>query len=91
MERYQTLKCPYCEAEYLPGEIFLPRYFLGEPKDVERDYAGKLLYYDGLEQDLKESYTCDYCKETFDVTAKINYRVEEKTRYRNKNTYTYKQ
>ena len=91
MERCQVIRCPYCDAEYLPGEIFIPKYFLGEPRDVERDYSGKLLYYDGLEQDLKETYTCDYCKESFDVTAKIVYKVDEKNRYRNnKNTFVQK-
>lgn len=77
MEKYQVIKCPFCEAEYLPGEIFMPNYFLGVPKEVERDFTGKLLYFDGLEQDLKETYTCEYCNNRFDVYAKINYRTEE--------------
>ncbi len=77
MEKYQVIKCPFCEAEYLPGEIFMPNYSLGAPKEVERDFTGKLLYFDGLEQDLKETYTCEYCNNRFDVYAKINYRTEE--------------
>lgn len=78
MNRYQTIKCPYCGAEYLPGEIFLPKHFLGQPKDIEKDFRGIILEYSGIEQDLTESYTCDYCKNIFSVKADIRYKVEEK-------------
>ena len=83
MERYQTIRCPYCDAEYLPGEIFLPNYFLGKPTEVVRDFSGKLLYYDGVDQDFKEAYTCDYCNNTFDVVAKITYKVDERITHSN--------
>ena len=78
MNRYQTIHCPYCDAEYLPGEIFLPKYFLGQPKDIEKDYRGLILIHDGVDQDLNETYTCDYCKNIFSIKAEIRYKVEEK-------------
>lgn len=78
MNKYQIIRCPYCDAEYLPGEIFLPKYFLGQPQEIEKDYRGKILYSDGIEQDLNEVYTCDYCKSIFNIKAEIRYKVEEK-------------
>ena len=82
------IRCPYCNTEYLPGEIFLPNHFLGKPKDVERDYSGKIIYYDGIEQDLTESYICDKCSSTFEVVASISYNIKEK--FNAKNIYTQK-
>lgn len=75
MSKYQLIKCPYCGAEYLPGEIFLPNHFLGQPKGIEKDYTGKFLYAEGIDQDLTEFYTCDKCLSNFKVSAKINYIV----------------
>lgn len=37
------IKCPFCDTEYLPGEIYLPKHFLGQPIDIERDIAGNIL------------------------------------------------
>ncbi|WP_300924694.1 hypothetical protein [uncultured Clostridium sp.] len=67
------IKCPNCETEYLPGEIFLPRHFLGEPKDIEKDYTGKIVDYAGTEQNLTEEYICDKCSKKFYVKANITY------------------
>jgi len=69
------IKCPCCETEYLPGEIFLPKYFLGQPTDIEKDYSGKILSYAGVEQNLNEEYICDKCGKKFIVKANINYDV----------------
>ena len=79
----EIIRCPYCGAEYLPGEIFLPKHFLGQPKNVEKDFQGKILYNEGLEQDTIETYTCDYCKSIFEVKADIRYKVEEKINLKN--------
>lgn len=38
MTKYQVIRCPQCGAEYLPGEIYLPKYFLGQPKNVSKDF-----------------------------------------------------
>ena len=88
MAKYQIIRCPYCSAEYLPGEIFMPKYFLGQPKDIEKDFQGKILDYDGLKQDLTETYTCDKCMSNFRVTANITYSVKEE--FEAKNTYVQK-
>lgn len=69
----EKIICPYCEVEYLPGEIYLPKHFLGQPKDIDKDITGAVLLADGIPQNLKETYTCDKCQKTFTVTAKIDY------------------
>lgn len=62
-----VIKCPYCNYEYLPGEIYLPKYFLGQPKDIERTIDGKIDIELGLPQDLSEHYICDKCNKPFTV------------------------
>lgn len=84
----QIIHCPYCNAEYLPGEIFIPKHFLGQPTYVDRDYTGKIVEAEGLEQCLVEEYTCDKCNSTFRVKATINYLTEQL--FENKSTYTQK-
>lgn len=69
------IKCPCCETEYLPGEIYLAKHFLGDPRDVERDFSGKILNYQGVEQNLTEDYICDKCGKKFTVKANISYDV----------------
>lgn len=73
--RKDIIYCPYCDAEYLPGEIFLPKHFLGQPKNVEKDFQGKILDYEGIKQNVVETYTCDKCKNIFKVKANIDYKV----------------
>lgn len=87
MERIR-INCPYCNTEYLPGEIFLPKHFLGQPKNVERDYLGKILNYEGTIQDLTEKYVCDKCRSIFSVGASIHYTVKKE--YESKNEYRQK-
>ena len=70
------IKCPNCETEYLPGEIFVPKYFTGQPKDIEKDYMGKIIWSEGIKQDLVESYICDKCGKSFVVKANITYDVK---------------
>ena len=69
------IKCPKCNQEYLPGEIFIPNSFLGQPRDVYRE-DGKIVNYRGVNQSLTETYTCDNCGHTFDIEAQITYKVE---------------
>lgn len=73
----QTIKCPYCETEYFPSEIFYPDYFLGQETDIERDNLGKILYYDGKEANHTETFVCDKCEKQFKVTADIKFTVIE--------------
>ena len=61
------IKCPHCQAEYLPAEIFLPNAVLGRPRDIQKDLNGVIVNYLGTSMDLKESYRCDYCDRKFNV------------------------
>lgn len=75
--KYDIIKCPACGAEYLPGEIFLPKHFLGQPKEVIKDLYGKIkAVAGGIEQDLEESYVCDKCDSEFVVIPTIKYKTE---------------
>lgn len=70
----QIITCPKCGAQYLPSEIFMPRSFIGEPKDIEKDCYGKIVYYAGTDMNLKESYLCDYCGHNIRVEATVEFR-----------------
>lgn len=75
--KQKLIVCPTCGCEYHPSEIFLPNYILGKPKEIEKDAFGKLSTYGGVEQDLKEQFVCDKCNTRFNVTAKLDFVVEE--------------
>lgn len=70
------IKCPYCDYEYVPGEIFLPNWLIGQPKEVERDCYGHIIYSDDI-TDLKEEYICDKCNKCFIVEANIKFNAFE--------------
>lgn len=72
-----TLKCPYCDYEYLPGEIYNPKYFLGQPLEIERTIEGNIDVYSGIQQNLKETYICDHCGKAFNVEAKIKFETSK--------------
>ena len=65
--------CPNCGAEYLPAEIFYPDSLVGEPKDIEKDMQGKILYFGGTTINPEEEYICDYCKRKMTVFANISF------------------
>lgn len=71
------IKCPNCEREYLPGEIYIPKYFTGEPINVQRDEQGKILGCSGIQQDLNEQFQCDNCDCEFEVKATIKFDVKK--------------
>lgn len=68
-----VIKCPSCGYEYLPGEIYLPRHFLGQPKEIERTIEGKIDVEFGLPQDLTERFVCDKCLKPFCVKANLSF------------------
>ena len=72
-----TITCPYCGREYLPGEIYLPKSFLGQPENIDRDNNGKIDIFDGSTMDLSESYVCDYCNEKFNIIADVRFRTNK--------------
>ena len=73
----RTITCPECGYEYLPGEIFYPKTFLGQPKNVVRDCYGKILGYEGAAVSCTETFTCESCNSTFNVTACINFTTQD--------------
>lgn len=73
---YKYIRCPNCRCEYLPGEIFDPKHFLGQPKNIVRNSVGEILGCEGIEQDTTETFTCVKCNTDFKVTAKINFVLE---------------
>lgn len=70
------IKCPYCNYEYVPSEIYMPNEFLGKPKNVYRDVDGRIEKADD-EQHLEETFCCESCNKTFKVSAKIEYESEK--------------
>lgn len=70
-----TIVCPECGAEYLPAEIFYPKDFFGNPKNISKDRAGKIQFFSGVNMNVTESYICDYCKRKMTVTADIVFDV----------------
>lgn len=77
-KRFDIIKCPKCDREYLPAEIYLPNEFLGKPSHISRDYQGKILDHIGDSMNLKETYTCDECNTTFRVSAKVQFSTDIK-------------
>ena len=68
-KQLRVIKCPYCDYEYLPAEIYLPNEFLGKPTNIVRDEKGKILGFDGIKMNDSESYKCDNCNTLFDVVS----------------------
>ena len=71
--KFVTITCPVCGKEYLPAEIYIPKYFLGSPHNIERDKNNKIIGYSGCGMDECESYICDNCGEEFYVVAKLSF------------------
>lgn len=67
------IKCPYCNYQYLPGEIYDPKSFLGQPKNIVRNQEGEILGFEGIKSNLEESYICDNCDKEFIINAKITF------------------
>ena len=64
----KVIICPHCGYEYLTGEIFVPNYLIGQPRNVQRDDNGKILGHSGIQCNWSESYVCDRCNKKFYVT-----------------------
>ena len=72
-KKYEVIRCPRCDYEYLPSEIFIPKSFFGTQKYVERDFSGRVLDYIGEPMDLTETYRCDNCDVLFNIATKISF------------------
>ena len=69
------VKCPYCGAEYLPAEIYIPEDFLPECEDVVKDENSKLVAYHDNGMNLHEEYTCDKCGHRFTIDAVVDFKT----------------
>ena len=74
-KQLRIIRCPMCGYEYLPGEIFMPNEFLGQPTNVVRDYTGKIIGFDGIKMNDTETYICDDCGCEFTVVATTNFQT----------------
>lgn len=74
-KRLEVIKCPKCEMEYLPAEIYLPNELLGTPKYISKDYSGKIIDFTHKSMNLDEKYICDKCGTAFKVSAKISFKT----------------
>lgn len=72
------IKCPKCNAEYLPEEIFVSllnnNYYIQKTEDtheiIDCDYTGQ----------IEDSYICNYCDTAFKVQCKLSFNsfIDEK-------------
>lgn len=76
IRKFEIIDCPKCGRQYLPAEIFVPKYFFGVPENIERTEDGKLVSYEGSSVDLFEKYRCDNCNALFRVVAKLQLTTE---------------
>lgn len=76
VRKFEKIECPKCGYEYLPAQIFVPKYFFGIPEMIERDENGKLLSYEGSSVDLFEKYKCDNCNVEFRIVSKLQLTTE---------------
>lgn len=74
MEDKILIKCPHCGREYLPCEIYYPDEFLGTARNIIRD-GKQIIYFDGENMNLSETYICDECGKTFNVEASVSFRT----------------
>ena len=72
---FQTIKCPKCGIEYLPGEIFIGNSFIGRPTDISRSFEGKILYFDGKTMDTDETFICEHCGAPLKIHADVTFKV----------------
>lgn len=82
-----TITCPKCGKEFLPGEIYLPKHFLGQPETILRNNQGQIEDYDGIPMDLNEEFICDKCNSHFKVTAKVSFKTIDLPKYDMSNNY----
>ena len=73
LHEWDVVKCPYCGAEYLVSEIFLPEDLLDKAYTIHKNENGIIEFVNGKEAELIESYICDYCDKQFIVKASMSY------------------
>ena len=76
MIKKNVIKCPHCGCEYLPAEVFYPKYLLGKPFNIIRDEEGTILGYNGEEADPIETFECEHCNKKFKVEVVMTFKSE---------------
>ena len=87
MDEKILIKCPVCGREYLPCEIYLPDDFLGTARNIIRDDK-HIIYFDGENMNLCETYICDDCGATFNIEASVSFRTTKEEKYDFEDEYT---
>lgn len=67
------VECPICGRQYLPHEIFIPKFVFGTSTYIERDSCGKIVSFMGDEMILCETYDCDNCNASFEVEVSMEF------------------
>lgn len=75
-DKFFTIKCPKCGAEYTLADIFFPEDLLGKPTNVIKDDEGKILFIEGEVPQLVEDWECERCGTDFKVRLDIKPLVE---------------
>ena len=73
--KFETISCPNCKYQYLPAEIYIPKYFFGKPYGIERNIAGQIVEFEGSSINQNEQYTCDQCGVEFKVSVKLTFQT----------------
>ena len=89
-KKITKIVCPKCGCQYLPGELYLPKAFLGQPKNIVKDRWGQILEFDGNSMDTKETYICDKCNTKFIVKAQVQFYTETDEKTDNRNPFVLK-
>lgn len=67
IDKDHIIRCPYCNREYFPGEIFMPKSFLGSALHLSETLCI------GSDMELQETYNCDACNSYFTVEASVTF------------------
>lgn len=73
--RTNIIACPKCGYQYLAGEIYVPKSFVGEPIKIERDTLGHIINVIGTDVDSTEYYCCDNCDTPFMIDGNITFKT----------------
>lgn len=76
MAKKTTIRCPYCGREYLPGEIYIPEDFVGQPTEIIKDDEGNVIGFEGEDMNTEETFVCEHCGKEFKIDASITFKTE---------------
>lgn len=76
MAKSKKILCPECGTEYHIAEIYYPKEFFGNPKNIIKDETGKILAFDGSDVNYAEEYVCDKCNTRFETVATVTFETK---------------